>query len=324
MLESILRASRCLIKKNCQKFDNVFFYNFWPFDRDASESNWLYSFIRHHDLLPKNKRLNFVSVFGDKEIVFLTGRPRVFFTGENIHTKVLGVNFDRYNYNYFDKFDLSLGFDYSEEVGKEKYLRFPLWITNLIPYNSTYEDVASIIDRLNAPSLRNSLDRNKFAANISRHDNSGIRKQMIDLLNTIQTVDCAGKFMKNTDVLENEYDDNKLAYLRKFKFNICPENSDTPGYVTEKLFDAIQAGCIPVYNGSWNNPEPEILDSDAILFYDVNSEQALLDRILKLHKDPQAYESFASTPPFKTNAADHIWNMLQLLKNHLKKIIDNY
>lgn len=44
---------------------------------------------------------------------------------------------------------------------------------------------------------------------------------------------------------------SKQEILRNFQFSICFENSDNvPGYVTEKMFDSLQAGCIPIYLGS--------------------------------------------------------------------------
>lgn len=50
--------------------------------------------------------------------------------------------------------------------------------------------------------------------------------------------------------------DNKLFTLRDFKFSICYENAHSiPGYITEKIFDSLAAGCVPVYWGA-----PNILD----------------------------------------------------------------
>lgn len=42
----------------------------------------------------------------------------------------------------------------------------------------------------------------------------------------------------------------KHDVLRQYKFAICYENAVFPGYVTEKIFDALFAGCIPVYLGA--------------------------------------------------------------------------
>lgn len=48
---------------------------------------------------------------------------------------------------------------------------------------------------------------------------------------------------------------DKSAVLQKFKFSLCFENiKNTPGYVTEKIFDCMAAGCVPVY---WGAPDIE-------------------------------------------------------------------
>lgn len=46
--------------------------------------------------------------------------------------------------------------------------------------------------------------------------------------------------------------DKKIDCLKQYKFCICFENSRYPGYVTEKIFDCFQAGCVPVYLGAPN------------------------------------------------------------------------
>lgn len=45
----------------------------------------------------------------------------------------------------------------------------------------------------------------------------------------------------------------KLEVLKQYKFCICYENTkDLQGYVTEKIFDCFEAGCVPVYWGAKN------------------------------------------------------------------------
>lgn len=43
---------------------------------------------------------------------------------------------------------------------------------------------------------------------------------------------------------------NKTVAMRDFPFALCIENTAFPGYVTEKIFDAMRAGCVPVYLGA--------------------------------------------------------------------------
>lgn len=46
---------------------------------------------------------------------------------------------------------------------------------------------------------------------------------------------------------------SKNAVMRQYRFAIAYENAVFPGYLTEKIFDALFAGCIPVYMG-----DPEV------------------------------------------------------------------
>jgi hypothetical protein len=49
--------------------------------------------------------------------------------------------------------------------------------------------------------------------------------------------------------------DDKIGLLKRYRFNLCFENVRYPGYVTEKIFDAMIANTIPVYLGA-----PDITD----------------------------------------------------------------
>ena len=62
----------------------------------------------------------------------------------------------------------------------------------------------------------------------------------------------------------------KQEYLKRFIFNICPENTVEEGYTTEKIFQCIEAGCIPIYNGI-RPVEKGILNQERI-FSDITPE----------------------------------------------------
>lgn len=45
--------------------------------------------------------------------------------------------------------------------------------------------------------------------------------------------------------------ENKLATMSNYRFNLCYENAQNlRGYLTEKIFDAFHAGCVPIYLGA--------------------------------------------------------------------------
>lgn len=47
--------------------------------------------------------------------------------------------------------------------------------------------------------------------------------------------------------------ENKIKVLKNYKFSICYENmKNINGYVSEKIFDCFEAGCVPIYLGASN------------------------------------------------------------------------
>lgn len=112
----------------------------------------------------------------------------------------------------------------------------------IIPPSATLSQIETLIENLNNLSFRLSPNRSRFACQISHHDVNGIRRRIICLLNNISPVTCAGIFMNNSSELCVDYSDNKIEFLKNFKFNICPENSSERGYITEKIFESILGG----------------------------------------------------------------------------------
>lgn len=62
------------------------------------------------------------------------------------------------------------------------------------------------------------------------------------------------------------FSDSKNRWLKNYKFNICFENGSSPGYITEKLFQAYAGGCIPIYWGdiSLRSGENELANKGGI------------------------------------------------------------
>ena len=79
--------------------------------------------------------------------------------------------------------------------------------------------------------------------------------------------------------------DSKHQTLQKYTFNICYENGkDITGYITEKVFDAFFAGCIPVYWGPDNIFE-HIDESCIIDRRRFKSHQELYDFLMSMKND---------------------------------------
>lgn len=292
--------------------------------------NWLANFIDYH--FPKRKEnLTFISVDGMKADLSVIKSKKIFFSGENLepvikHKKLKNdyLNFRYYWFNFrkniykdylINEVDISIGYG---KKNSKNYLRFPLWLMYLFSYSSSYDDIKIKISEIN--NIKNK--ELKECVCINRHDLFGVRTKICgDVKDTIK-ITYAGKWRNNTEELWSRYNDDKCKYMNMFKFNICPENMDALDYCTEKLFDALRCGCIPIYAGCLNNPEPEIINRDFVIFWDLdgdNYEQIkLVDR---LNKDDNYYQKFISQPKLTTDAADHIIEYFEQLKLKIKELI---
>lgn len=295
------------------KHSNIRIHNFWKVNKP--KDLWFYGFINHRlkGYYNHTNPVNFFSVYGKRETLDNFSRsPRIFYSGENIDL------YPEYQDNALCHVDLSLGLEYLEAVN---YLRFPLWIMYFINPKSNFKEVSDCLHKLSHHKHDFNKTR-KFCTQISSHDNNGIRTKMCDIVGQLGPIEYAGAFRNNTTDLKTRYHDSKQYFLTLYKFNICPENSNKDGYVTEKLFEAISAGTIPVYWGSNNNPEPNILNPDAILFYNENDE-SLRREVSALNSNPKLYRDFLNIKRFKPHAAEYVWDTIKELESKLKQIERN-
>ena len=295
-----LIADMYAVQLKGQEDEQIRFFNWWKAD---SHSMWLHDFIVKRGLLDDStKTIALCSVFGEKDMLELVDADvRIFFSGENLHNP-RHAHFAGYMLDGKRPFDLGIGFDYFEN---ERYLRFPLWLTYMFAPDASEVDICKKCEQLRFPELGS---RNKHAALIARADWNGMRGILADKMSEFGKVDYPSAFRHNDDSLVQSFHDNKVAYLKQYKYNICPENTNAVGYVTEKLFESIEAGCVPVYWGAYDNPEPDVLNRDAIVMGEGNMNY---DR----------YDEFVQLPRLKDAAESVICGYFESLENKLKEIL---
>jgi hypothetical protein len=77
---------------------------------------------------------------------------------------------------------------------------------------------------------------------------------------------------------------SKAEVLGRYRFSLCLENMPLPGYVSEKLFDCLYAGTVPLYLGA---PDiAELIPTDA--FVDLRDYPTWQDAWHDLHAMPEA------------------------------------
>lgn len=279
-----------------------------------AEEEWFTPFICKN--IPNlNVKLNFYGVYGKGKFVHrkIEGR-KIFFSMENIDRKFTGWNwkFGDYALKYVD---LAMGFG---EIDNKKYLRFPLWIKYVFPPMADKQEIMETVNRINATRY----PKTKECALIAGHDKHGTRSMVYEGVKDLLTIDSAGHWKNNTTELWDTYHNDKLAYLRNFKFNICPENVNTNLYVTEKIFEAFVADAIPIYYGSDNQPEPGVINPAAVIFWNPKGDnRKARDLITKLKTDELFYQEFMTQPKLLPGATDYVYDRYKKLESKIKNLL---
>lgn len=139
----------------------------------------------------------------------------------------------------FTECDLSLSMDLSDYGGKNIYC--PLWLMHLI--ENKIKANTSLIDLVNQINLNNqSMTARAHRAIFVGSNDHPMRQTIINAIKDLGI---------ETDSFGSHYRplENKIVASEKYTFSVCPENCWSPGYTTEKIIDALIAGCIPLYWG---------------------------------------------------------------------------
>lgn len=289
------------------------FFNCWG---QKNEDMYWRQFIENRHLMDDYYgRVAIFSVFGRRKMVDkVHADVKIFYSAENLKAGRYG-DFANYCLDNPDV-GLAMGFDYIDD---DRYQRFPLWMDYMFDPWYTEGDIREKCRMLRYPNI---LNNTEFCCMVASNSGDGLRKEMFDAISEISPVCSAGKYLHNDDSLRLDFNDVKTQYLSNFIFNICPENSDACGYVTEKLFESISCGCIPVYWGSGLNPEPDVINKNAIILWDRNDGGAsAVKQIQDLYNSPSAMSEFLRQPRLLNTAEEYVLDTFYSVENKIKKAI---
>ena len=263
-----------------------------------------------------NKKPNFFNYLFDSYsipyvIVSLEQKPEVIITDtynkgeikkirESSDNKINVVYFT--GENYMVKADADVNVTFRREP-EHNNIRLPLWIlygnfVNKYDYNNL-DIKTKWKETLNSKATKYDKDiqlkksnKTKFCCFV--YSNSvKFRENFCLELSKYKKVDCGGSSLNNV----NGKIKDKIIFQKDHKFCIAYENSETPGYTTEKIMDAYRSNCIPIYRGSKTiledfNPETFINS------YDYETEEELINYIKKVDNEPELYNSYLNKPVY--------------------------
>jgi len=294
------------------------YLNFWPQSYNHTQDWWLSEFIKqnisHEYVLisPNNEPdILITSCFGNIENVKqIKSKCKIFFYGENLNLVPPYNNHELLK----NTFDIILGF--KDTNLNEKLVRLPLWMLYYPFYK--FDETNNIINHIQNSYDNNTIRTDKLnaASLIASHDRNGIRTFIYnEVKNTIDVL-CPGTLLRNVEPIGPTCED-KLKFISKTRFNICPENSEGEGYFTEKIFHSLESGCIPFY---WaiDKPEQKILNEECYCWIDKNNPKETKERILDTINN---YQRFYNNKLFKDTASGEIKLMYDTLKDEIVKYV---
>ncbi len=231
----------------------IAYVNFWPTSNEVQDT-WFQEFFKA-TLVPVHQTPDILicSCFGPlKAIQNTKAKYKIFFTGEHLE------RYPPYNNLSLLKQHVDLILGFQPTCLEEKILRFPLWLLYFPFYNAEKPNLLTYLEE----QYHKETTREPVAACIARHDRDGTRTFLCNEVSQYLPVRCPGVFNNNCPDIGPSTKD-KLTFLQTVKYNICPENTKAKGYCTEKVFQAFEAGCIPIYS-AYEYPEPSLLHPDAV------------------------------------------------------------
>jgi GR25 family glycosyltransferase involved in LPS biosynthesis len=245
-----------------------------------------------------------IGPFGDPSNWFEAKCSKVFFSGENVDLPD----------------DPTIDLYLSSEIKEDnRHMRLPIWMLFLKWWNRGLESTNEEI--MNPIGLPVDLAIKPHSISFDK------RTEVFLQFSKKHKVNSGGQLYNNIGgPLHALYggggggDTAKHLFLEKHKYNICFENSQAPGYVTEKLLHAKMAGCIPIYWG--DNACIEDFDPRGFLnFSDYTSIQEIIKKVDSL--TPEECKILASTPALDSGREAKARHRLELIAGKLMALIEN-
>lgn len=145
-------------------------------------------------------------------------------------------------------------------------------------------------------------ERKEFCGFVVSNPTCSMRNNTFKVVNDYKRVNSGGALYNNIgEQLHLKYagggcgDISKYHFLEQHKFQICFENSQANGYITEKLLHSKIAGCIPIY---WGDPDAVIdfLGDGFLNVSDCQKPEQVLSRIQELEKDTRLCDKMSQIP----------------------------
>ena len=239
------------------------------------------------------------TIHGRTNVFNICAKKYIFYTGEP-------KNIDK-NANY------NLSFSENSDTN----IRLPLWLIHVTTANSQGHHIGNF-DRYNFKSyeILKKYEKNNFCIFISSSPKKN-RIEFVNKLSTYKKVDCGGTVLNNIRKVNN-----KIEFIKQYKFCVVFEGKDLHGYVTEKITDSYKGGCIPIFWGT-KYVTNDFNKDTFINANDFNNFDELIEYIKKVDNDDDLFNSFFNKPIFSDKSYEILNDTTNIYFKNLANNISN-
>lgn len=185
----------------------------------------------------------------------------------------------------FKECDYAFTFDYSDDP---RNYRLPIYVLDRDPYvlvKPSHFDVDAVFRQ-----------KTKFCSFVVSNPRVAIRNRFFQKLCRYKRVDSGGLVFNNI----GRRIQDKLTFMKEHKFHIAFESSSHPGYVTEKISQAMLANCVPIY---WGDPliYRDFNPKSFLNYADFGNDEAFIEEIIRVDNDDNLYREYLSQPYYHNN-----------------------
>jgi len=308
-----------LLRKNytveIKKDPNIMFYSVFQQGNTTNPTNW------ENPLLKPIRKMS--TFFEDTFPNFHNALKKAIYTKPQFKMNELEGNFVKVFYTeenvkpVMNKCDWAFSFEYDDEFNHPKHMRLPY-------YAFESPNFGKELIKHKKPIIKDK----KFCSFIYSAKNY-FREDFFRKLSKYKHVDAPGKRMNNMPPIgsntpqksrnEKDWINQKVNFLKNYKFTVAFENESYPGYTTEKIYTAMLAGSIPLYFG---NPliHRDFNTKSFLNLNDFKNMKDFVETIKQVDTDKKMYKQYIEEPWFNDNTPSIFFDK-QIMLNRLDEII---
>ena len=216
------------------------------------------------------------------------------------------------------------------------HIRIPTWMmyidwysnTTTLPEKCEDNPIRLPIHFAITPHPITFKDRAEFCGFVVSNPVCSLRNETFKAINDYKKVNSGGALYNNIGgQLSLKYagggcgDISKYQFFSKQQFTISFENSQAPGYITEKVLHAKMAGCVPLYWGDIDT-NTDFVNGSIVNLSMFNNPEQILEVIKKLELNPELCAKIASTPILNEEKKQVALNIISKMSQKLLAIIN--